>query len=234
MRPACRLAISAALVLAATAAAAIDQVRQIGVYVKPFYAAGYTLVEPPKVAVDPLYDKLLMSTARADIVKVRDAIAAAPDMVKPTTLMVLAIRLYDVGLRDDAVFWFYAARDRYATMDAVLDMRSLALVGIANAIDAFTTAVAPAINGYAFCNLAQQQAQEDRAIAWTAKHPYRLLESMDLPSQVDDRNKALGEALGDLQAKADGAKAFLAKPENLEEMKALRARNEADARFCWK
>ena len=148
--------------------------------------------------------------------------------------MVLAIRLYDVGLRDDAVFWFYAARDRYATMDAVLDMRSLALVGIANAIDDFTTAVGPAINGYAFCDLKQQQAQEDRAIAWTAKHPYRLLESMDLPSQVDDRNQALGEALGELQAKADGAKAFLAKPENLQEMKSLRAHNDADARFCWK
>ena len=29
------------------------------------------------------------------------------------TMMVLAIRLYDVGLRDDAVFWFYAAKDRY-------------------------------------------------------------------------------------------------------------------------
>ena len=235
MRPAFRLAACcAALLLAAGDASAIDQVRQVGVFVKPYYEAGYTLVEAPRVAVDPLYDKLFASTKRADIVKARDAIAAAPEQVKPTTLMVLAIRLYDVGLRDDAVFWFYVARDRYATMEAVLDMRSLALVGLANALDDFTTAVAPAINGYAFCNLAQQQAQEDRAIAWTAKHPYRLLESQELPSQADDRNQALGESLADLQAKADRAKAFLAKPENLAEMKALRAHNEADARFCWK
>ena len=33
----------------------------------------------------------------------------------PMTIMVLAIRLYDVGLRDDAVFWFYAAKNRFAT-----------------------------------------------------------------------------------------------------------------------
>ncbi len=235
MRTAFRLgATCAALLLANAVANAAEPVRQIGVFVKPYYSASYTLVEPPQVAVDPQYDKLLASTKRADVAKARDAIAAAPDMVKPTTLMVLAIRLYDVGLRDDAVFWFYAARDRYATMDAVLDMRSLALVGMANAVDDFTTAVAPAINGYAFCDIKQQQTQEDRAIAWVAKHPYRLLESLDMPSQVDDRNKALGEALGELQSKADFAKGFLAKPENLQEMKDLRAHNEADARFCWK
>ena len=36
------------------------------------------------------------------------------------TLMVLAIRLYDVGgCRDDAVFWFYAAENRYLTLEDV-------------------------------------------------------------------------------------------------------------------
>ena len=37
-------------------------------------------------------------------------IVAKPQVVTPMTMMVLAIRLYDVGLRDDAVFWFYASR----------------------------------------------------------------------------------------------------------------------------
>jgi len=37
-------------------------------------------------------------------------IVARPEAVTPMTMMVLAIRLYDVGLRDDAVFWFYASR----------------------------------------------------------------------------------------------------------------------------
>jgi hypothetical protein len=33
------------------------------------------------------------------------------------TMMVLAIRLYDAGLRDDAVFWFYVAKDRLAWIE---------------------------------------------------------------------------------------------------------------------
>jgi hypothetical protein len=43
-------------------------------------------------------------------------IVAKPQVVTPMTMMVLAIRLYDVGLRDDAVFWFYASKDRFQTL----------------------------------------------------------------------------------------------------------------------
>lgn len=235
LRPAFRLAAScAALLVFAGAALAVEPVRAIGVFVKPFYAAGATLVDPPVVAVDPAYDKLLMSARPADIVKVRDAIAAAPEMVKPTTLVALSIRLYDIGLRDDAVFWFYVARDRYMTMDSVLDMGSLTLVGMARAMDDFVDAVGPAINGYAFCDVDKQQAQEEKALAWVASHPYRLLESLDLPSQADDRNAALSATLARLhEAQMKSAK-LLANPDTLSEMKALRAHNHADERFCWK
>jgi len=233
--PAFRLAaLCAALLLGATGARAIDQVRQIGVFVKPYYEAGATLAAPPKVAVDPAYDKLLMSMKREDIAKVRDAIAAAPELVKPTTLVVLAIRLYDVGLRDDAVFWFYAARDRYATLEAIADMRSLALVGMANAMEDFVGAVAPAINGYAFCDIGKQQAQEQKALAWVAAHPYRLLESTELPALADDRNAALGASLARLDEASAKARAMLDKPENRTEMLELRAHNHIDERYCWK
>ena len=58
------------------------------------------------------YNDLLSSSRREDILATRDLIVAAPKLVTPMTLMVLAIRLYDVGLRDDAVFWFYAAKDQ--------------------------------------------------------------------------------------------------------------------------
>lgn len=234
LRPASLFAALCAAFLPPTATYAADQVRQIGVFVKPYYEAGRNFSEAPKVAVDPAWDKLLMSGDRATIAKVRDAIAASPDQVKPTTLMVLAIRLYDVGLRDDAVSWFYVARDRYATMDAVLDMRSLVLAGTAQAMDAFVAAVGPAINGYAFCDVARQQAHEADAVKWVAAHPYRLLESTDLPTRDDDRNAALGRALEDMRQEGVHQQQFLANPANLAEMKALRAHNDADARFCWK
>lgn len=234
MRLASRLATLVAALFLTTSAFAAEPVRQLTVHVNSFYASGAKPEDPPKVAVDPAYDSLLMSRNAADIRKVRDAIAANPDMVTPITLMVLATRLYDVGLRDDAVFWFYVARDRYFTVDAVLDTRSLALVGTALAVDGFTVTAGAGINSYAFCDIPKQQAQAIQAIDWVAKHPYRLLESPDMPSEVADRNEALGAALMRLRADADAETAFLAKPANLAEMKTLRVHNEADARFCWK
>jgi hypothetical protein len=235
LRPALRrAACCAALLVHAGAALAAGEVRQIGVTVKPYYAAASTPAGAPAVAVDPGLDRLLASTQRADVAKARDAVAAAPDMVKPTTLVVLAIRLYDVGLRDDAVFWFYVARDRYTTLESVLDMRSLALVGVANAMDDLVGGAGPILNGYAFCDIGKQQAQEQKALAWVAAHPYRLLESAELPTVTDDRNAALGDALGRLSEANDKARALLDRPDDRAELLALRAHNHADERFCWK
>jgi hypothetical protein len=213
---------------------ATEPVKQIGAFVLPYYQAGATFADPPKVAVDPAWDKLLASTQPGDIRKARDGIAAKPDLVGPTTMMVLAIRLYDVGLRDDAVFWYYAARGRYATMDTVLDMRSLKLLREAETIDGFVNAVGPTINNYAFCDLARQQAQRDRAIQWVADHPYALLGSPDLPAQAEDRNASLGQAITKLHDTAVAEKAYLAKPENFAAMQAARAKIDATGLYCWK
>ena len=233
MRP--RLALLA-LALAALVAPvrAAEPVRQVGVYVLPYYAAGASFAEGPRVAVDPAYDKLLESTQAADIRKVRDAIAARPELVKPETMMVLAIRLYDMGLRDDAVFWYYVARDRYVTMDTVLDMRSLMLVRVSNAVASFVEAVGPVIDGYAFCDIAHQQEREDKAIAWVAAHPYKLLGYADLPALAEDRNAGLVGAIAQLRDAAANAKAFMAQPENRKRFAAERARVDADAKYCWK
>jgi hypothetical protein len=231
-----RLALLAFVCGAALAAPAqaVEPMRQIGIYVPPYYAAGATFSDAPTVAVDPAYDKLLQSTRAADIRKARDAIAAQPDRVKPETMMVLAIRLYDMGLRDDAVFWYYAARDRYLTMDTVLDMRSLMLVRVSEAIASFVSAVGPVIDGYAFCDLARQQEREDRAIAWVAAHPYKLLGYADLPALAEDRNAGIVAAIAQLRDAAANAKVFMAQPENVRRFAAERAQIDADALYCWK
>ena len=106
---------AAALSLAAQGAVAAtpEPVRRIPVFVSPYYAAARTPEERPKVEVGRRFDHALASTERGEVVAARDAIEANPSTVTPMTLMVLAIRLYDVGLRDDAVFWFYVARARY-------------------------------------------------------------------------------------------------------------------------
>jgi hypothetical protein len=234
IRPALTLCALLAAPVLALAAPTPEPVRQLGVFVLPFYEAGATFAEPPKVAVDPAYDKLLASMNQADIKKARDAIAAHPDMVRPETMMVLAIRLYDVGLRDDALFWYYAGRDRFVTMDAVLDMRSLRLIKVAETIESFVGAIGDAMDGYAYCDVARHQEREDRAIAWVAKHPYALLGDAGLPALQEDRNAALGDALARLQQASARSQAYLASPEGQSKLAEARQRNQDDARFCWK
>jgi hypothetical protein len=97
-------------VLAATLVSSLsyaaEPVRHIGIYVQPFYESGRTPDERPRVAVGAQFNDLLSSNKREDILAARDRILSAPGLVTPMTMMVLAIRLYDVGLRDDSVFWF--------------------------------------------------------------------------------------------------------------------------------
>lgn len=239
-----RLAIALSSLLAAHAQAApapasapapesITRVLQLGVDVPPYYIAGSTYGTAPSVAVDPLYDKLLASSRRADIQKAVVAIAAKPELVKPDTLIVLAMRLYDVGLRDDAVFWYYAGRDRFLTMAQVLDMRSIQLMHSAEVTEAFLRAAGPAMDGYAFCSVAHQAEQEDRAIAWVAAHPYKILGYSELPATTEDRNAALLDAVKHLRDASRKKKALLDDPKTLAELMDVRARNHAHERYCW-
>jgi hypothetical protein len=110
-----------AVFAATTAVHAADPVKRIDIYVQPYYEAARD-GGPPRVAVASAYNALLASPARADVAKARDEMARDNALLTPMTLMALAIRLYDVGLRDDSVFWFYAAKNRYATLAGVADM----------------------------------------------------------------------------------------------------------------
>ena len=215
-------------------APAAQPVRQLGVYVLPYYAAGASFAEPPKVAVDPAWDASLASTDPAVIRKTRDQVAAHPELVKPETMMVLAIRLYDVGLRDDAVFWYYAGRDRFLTMEAVLDMRSIRMARQAEAVDSFVGAIGQPIDGYAMCDIARHQEGEDRAIAWVAAHPYKPLGYADLPAQTEDRNAALVNAVNKLREASAHNAELMSHPEIRAQLAAARAKSQADERFCWK
>ena len=117
------LAVAVLLTLPCAATAA-EPVRYVPMYVEPFYRSAATPDGRPQVAVGKQYNDLLSLTKREDILAARDLIVAKPNLVTPMTLMVLAIRFYDVGLRDEAVFWFYAAKDRYIVMSEVLDVKT--------------------------------------------------------------------------------------------------------------
>ena len=169
-----QVTIAASLVFSLPAIAA-EPVRQIGIYVRPFYEAARGPGERPRVAVGSQYNDLLASSRREDILAARDLILAKPALVTPMTMMVLAIRLYDVGLRDDAVFWFYVAKDRYIVLSEVLNVKTPQLAQADDAVRNFATLAGPVINGYAFCDLARQKAANAKAVEWVEANPYEVM-----------------------------------------------------------
>jgi hypothetical protein len=239
-----RLLLPMVLLAAGAAAAAAAQaptrdetstkpVRQIDIYVTPYYNSAKTLDSHPTVAVATAFDTQLSSNKREDILAVRDAIQAQSKLITPMTLMVLAIRLYDVGLRDDAVFWYYVAKDRAITMADVLDMKAASLSSADDAIDAFATLAGPFINGYAFCNLAKQRDEEVKSIAWTEQHPYDAVFMEKLPALPGDRTQNLRKSIETLKENAQKERQYFDDPKNLEDFNKSRKENHVAEQFCW-
>lgn len=208
-------------------------VKRVDVYVLPYYEAAKTPDAAPRVAVHPQLDGLLASNSKDDIVRVRDTIRAAPASVTPMTMMVLAIRLYDVGLRDDAVFWFYAAKDRYIALSEVLDVKSPALAQVDDAMHAFVSTSGRFFNSYAFCDIGKQQKIAQDALDWVEKNPYEATFAQQLPAKPGDREANLKAAIALLRSNTQKEKAYFSDPKTVQEYNAKRAQNNVPAQFCW-
>jgi hypothetical protein len=211
----------------------VAPVTQVEVYVLPYYQSASTPDGRPMVSVGDRFDPLLASTKREDVTAARDAIRSKPQMVTPMTLMVLAIRLYDLGLRDESVFWFYVAKDRYITLAEVLDVQSPALSQAADAVRNFALLAGPVINGYAFCDPARQRELRSKALTWVEQNPYQVLFWDRLPARPGDRNANLQRAHARIRAGAEDEQRLLDDPAKLREFTRLREANQAEARFCW-
>ncbi len=227
-------AIAAALLALSGGANAAEPVRHVGIFVTPFYRSAATPGGTPQVAVGKQFNALLASNRREDILAARDLIEADPKLVTPMTLMVLAIRLYDVGLRDAAVFWFYVAKDRYIVMSEVLDVKTQLLAQAADAVGSFAVLAGPIINGYAFCDLAKQKAAHAEAVAWVESHPYEVMFMARAPAMPGDRAENHKRALAKARERAGKESAYFDDPKTVGAYYATRKKNEADVKFCWK
>jgi len=223
-----------AWLLVAPAVHATEAVRHVGIYVTPYYEAAREAGGTPKIAVAKAYDALLASNRAEEVAGARDDIARNNAMITPMTLMVLAIRLYDVGLRDDAVFWLYAAKNRYFTLQAVADVRTPQLAQVEDAVRNFATLAGPVINGYAFCDVANQQKIAARALQWTIDNPYRALFMPQVPARPGDRAQNLDKAIVAMRASVAKERDFLSKAENVAQLRQQRRDNGVDEKYCWK
>lgn len=221
------------LLLAPLAAYAAEPVRHIGIYVEPFYRSAPAPGGPVQVGVGKQYNELLASNKREDILAARDLVTAKSALVTPMALMVLAIRFYDVGMRDEAVFWFYAAKDRYIVMSEVLDVKTQLLAQADDAMRSFSTLAGPVVNGYAFCDLAKQKEAHARAIAWVESNPYEVMFMARAPALPGDRAENARRAVANAKERAAKERAYFDDPKNVEAFYATRKRTEADVKYCW-
>ncbi len=208
-------------------------VKHIGVYVLPYYQSAQSPDEHPTVDVAKAFNARFASNNKEDILAVRDAIQSQPQLITPMTLMVLAIRLYDVGLRDDAVFWFYVAKNRYITMSDVLNVRSPGLRQVEEAVKGFATLAGPFINSYAFCDLAKQRDASSKAINWVEQNPYQAIFMEQIPALPGDRSENLKKSIASLKQSAQKEQQYLSDPKNQEEFQRKRNEQHVPEQFCW-
>jgi hypothetical protein len=208
-------------------------VKQIGVYVLPYYQAAQKPEGRPSIAVARVFDAQLASNKQEDILAVRDAIQTQPARVTPMTLMVLAIRLYDVGLRDEGVFWFYVAKNRYLTMADVLNVKTSGLAQVEDAVRNFAVLAGPFFNSYAFCDMVKQKDASLKAIDWAEQHPYEVIFMEQLQALPGDRAENLRKSLKRLRAYRQKELDQLADLRNLEAFNKARKEKHVNEQFCW-
>ena len=96
------------------------------------------------------------------------------------------------------------------------------------------TLAGPVINGYAFCDLAKQEALHAKAIDWIEHNPYQVMFMQRMPALPGDRRENLKRGLAKAKQAIARERAYFADGKNLEAFYAARKANEADAKFCWK
>jgi hypothetical protein len=121
----------------------------IDVYVTPYYDS-----KGPAVSVGR-FSSGLASAKEDDFLTTVAEMKKDWDRLTFPELYVGAIRLYDLGYRKEAVYWFYSAQYRGRQFGVLLDQTKMGSIGSPgfeplHAQNAFYQLVGPYINGYAF------------------------------------------------------------------------------------
>jgi len=218
-------ALAAGLCVAASVSAASDPGR-IDAYVTPYFNS-----TGPVVRVGP-YSSGLASKNQATVVATILRMKQQWSRLDFLELYVAAIRLYDLGYRDEATYWFYTAQYKGRQFALLADPKRLGSIGdrgfeLYHAQDAFLQLVGPSINGYAFGDVdalvrtIRKVQSENHAIQdLAAIYPGVAF----IPkAQWQRANDKLNAGLGELAASLVSSKADIARE---------RAQNGTQARFA--
>jgi hypothetical protein len=142
--------VSISLALYALKAAQLEiNPSHIDAYVTPYYDS-----KGPDISVGR-FSSGLASTKEDDFLNTIAQMKKDWDRLTFPELYVAAIRLYDLGYRQEAVYWFYSAQYRGRQFGVLLDQAKMGSIGspgfeLLHAQNAFYQLVGTYINGYAF------------------------------------------------------------------------------------
>ena len=210
-------------------------IKHIPMNVPPYYVTTDNPADRPHVHVSNVIDTLLASNDPADILKVRDMVSVTPARYAPMAFAVLAFRMYETALRDDAMFWYYVARYHFRTMEGVLDLSAPALAPVRNAMTTFIARGGErVIEGYALCHPAFRIKQLRAALDFVATKPYGLLYMDGIAALPGDRLENLKNTLEALKDELDEKERLTKDKSVLADLVRERHENGDDVRYCWK
>ncbi|HEX3369121.1 MAG TPA: hypothetical protein VHS56_06065 [Candidatus Cybelea sp.] len=156
MKPLTKFAAAAAISALLTAPAFAGDPGTIGAYVTPYYNSAGPVIKVGK------FSSGLASQVPGQFVATIVRMKKQWGTLNFVELYVGAMRLYDLGYRNEATYWFYAAQFRGRQYAALVDRNKLGNVGspgfeLYHAQDAFFQLAGPSINGYAFGDVAVLQ-----------------------------------------------------------------------------
>jgi hypothetical protein len=122
------------------------------IYITPFYDWN-----GPKVSVGEYSNKLASADANT-ILEISKELKQEKKKLRAEVMYVAAIRLYDLGHKDEAVYWFYTAQYRARIFNSILDKEKVGSIGsdafeLKQAYLSFSQLAGEYINGYAFGEL---------------------------------------------------------------------------------
>ena len=146
------LALVIGLVSSGGASAAERDRALMALSVPPFYDS-----DGPRIRVGP-FSEQLKSADPDSILALVEKMKAKQGDLPVEAMFVTAVRLYDFGHKDEAVYWFYSARHRQRLYRKVLVEESAGGIGsmgfeCLQAQNAFQQLAGEFINGYAFGDL---------------------------------------------------------------------------------
>jgi hypothetical protein len=117
------------------------------------YATPYYNYDPLTITIGK-YKKELLTKDTIEIINLAKKIKADINNTDVESIYILSIRLYDLGKKDDAVYWFYTAQSRARIFINMLDAEKMGGMGseafeLKQLFIAFNQLAGEYINGYA-------------------------------------------------------------------------------------